>query len=85
MMECPLNTLRLMALWPLFAHTAVDFTANLSVGDTISINGVTFATIANGGSPTATRFALGTTLAATLDVISALTVTGVALTDDNTD
>ena len=67
------------------AHTAVDFTANLSVGDTISINGVTFTAIANGGSPTAAQFALGTTLAATLDVISALTVTGVALTDDNTD
>ena len=67
------------------AHTAVDFTANLSVGDTISINGVTFTAIVNGGSPTATQFALGATLAATLDVISALTVTGVALTDDNTD
>jgi hypothetical protein len=49
----------------------IQFTGRPVVGDTLTINGVTWTFIANGGSPAGNEIALGTTLATDLDAMIA--------------
>lgn len=65
------------------AHATNTVTcAAVQVGDTVTVGGVVFTAIANGGSPTGTQFALGTGGSANADTAAALAAAITSATED---